>query len=213
MSHSSWRELTFAFGGVVHAARQVAQLAKTGYLNTDQFEVSVNSLFQRNPQNTEEVLSGGAHMDEAFEVLRELLNNHRDVRNSDVLRYTLGIVHLQKKLSRRKEMLYVIGNRLEQAEKQAHHFGVTHDNVIGNIADVYTDTLSKFPYRIQVTGEYSYLQQPRVANQVRVLLLAGIRSATLWRQLGGTRLHLLFYRKPMAEAADNWYRELRRLSH
>ena len=72
-----------------------------------------------------------------------------------------------------------------------------HDNVVSNIADIYSDTISTFQYRIQVTGNYNYLQQNRVANQVRALLLTAIRSAILWRQLGGSRWQFLFYRKPM----------------
>jgi high frequency lysogenization protein len=33
-------------------------------------------------------------------------------------------------------------------------------------------------------------------------LLAGIRSAVLWRQLGGTRLQLLFSRKSIVSDAE-----------
>ncbi|WGO96829.1 high frequency lysogenization protein HflD [Saccharophagus degradans] len=206
----SWRELTIAFAGIVLATKQVAQLAKTGYLKTDEFETSVRSLFERNPVSTEATYGSGHNLAEAFEELEKLLNNHRDPRNADLLRYVLGVLHLQKKLIKRKEMLYVIGNRLEKAETQAQHFGITHDNVISNIAEIYTDTLSKFPYRIQVTGEATYLQQTRVASQIRVLLLAAIRSATLWRQLGGSRWQLLLYRNQMAKHAHELYLEFKR---
>ena len=44
------------------------------------------------------------------------------------------------------------------------------------------------------------MQQPEVANRVRTLLLAGIRSATLWRQVGGHRWQLLFQRKKLLDA-------------
>lgn len=197
----SWHELTIAFSGIVLAAKQVAQLAKTGYLKSDDFETSVNSLFIRNPETTEATYGSGTNLVDALKELENLLNHHRDPKNADLLRYVLGILHLQKKLSKRKEMLYVIGNRLEKAEHQAKHFGATHENVIGNLADIYLETLSKFPYRIQVTGEAAYLQQARVAAQIRVLLLAAVRSATLWRQLGGSRWQLLIYRNQMAKTA------------
>lgn len=197
----SWQELTIAFSGIVLAAKQVAQLAKTGYLKTDDFETSVRSLFERNPASTLATYGSEVNLVDAMLELETLLNHHKDPKNADLLRYVLGILHLQKKLSKRKEMLYVIGTRLEKAEHQATHFGVTHDNVIGNIADIYTDTLSKFPYRIQVTGDAAYLQQTRVASQIRVLLLSAIRSATLWRQLGGSRWQLLLYRSQMAKTA------------
>lgn len=96
-------------------------------------------------------------------------------------------------------MLDEIGERLEKARHQLDHFGPSHDNLIANLADIYTQTISTFQFRIQVLGEYQYLQQNRVANQVRVLLFAAIRSATLWRQLGGSRWQLLLQRKHIVE--------------
>ena len=84
---------------------------------------------------------------------------------------------------------------------------MTHDNVVRNIADLYSDTISKFQYRIQVTGNYNYLQQTRVTNQVRTLLLAAIRAALLWRQLGGRSWQFLFYRAELAKATNELIKE------
>lgn len=51
-------------------------------------------------------------------------------------------------------------------------------------------------------GDYNYLQQARIANQIRALLLAAIRSATLWRQVGGSRWQLLLQRKILTHEVD-----------
>jgi high frequency lysogenization protein len=48
--------------------------------------------------------------------------------------------------------------------------------------------------RIQVSGNPAYLQQSGIAQRVRCLLFAGIRSAFLWHQVGGKRSHLLLRR-------------------
>lgn len=191
----------------MQAIKLVEQLAKTGYLQTEQFETAVRSLLDQNPATTESVFGGVKHLRDGLELLEQLLHNHREPRNADVLRYLLGVLHLQKKLARRKDLLYVIGNRLEKAAGQVAHFGFTHDNVIANIADVYSDTISKFQFRIQVVGEYHYLQQQRVANQVRTLLLCAIRAATLWRQVGGSRWQLLFYRRKLRACAIDLLRD------
>jgi high frequency lysogenization protein len=45
-----------------------------------------------------------------------------------------------------------------------------------------------------VHGDMRFLQQPSNAAKIRALLLAGIRSARLWRQLGGHRWQLVFSR-------------------
>ncbi|WP_045859962.1 high frequency lysogenization protein HflD [Teredinibacter purpureus] len=195
----SWQDIALALAGIVQCALQVEELAKTGYLKTEQFETAVNSLLNLNPSTTEEVFGCAAALDNGLETLEVLLQNHRNPNHADTLRYILGMIHLQNRLTKRHDILQIISNRLEKTEQQVQHFGATHDNVVGNIADIYTDTISKFPYRIQVTGEYSYLQQNRVASQIRALLLAGIRSATLWRQVGGSRWHLVFYRSKLIE--------------
>ena len=41
------------------------------------------------------------------------------------------------------------------------------------------------------------LQQPNNASKIRALLLAGIRSARLWRQLGGHRWQLVISRRKL----------------
>lgn len=207
----SWYNHVIALAGIFQACKAVEQLAKTGYLKTPVFETAVRSLFETNPRTVESVFGDILQLEEGFEVLTDVLENHRNVRNRDVLRYALGVLHLQKILSRRSEVLYIISNRLEKAKDQSEHFGPTHENVVGNIADIYTDTISKFNYRIQVTGEFSYLQQQRIANQIRVLLLAAIRAATLWRQVGGSRWQFLLYRAKLAEEAAALYKQSRRI--
>ena len=205
----SWHNLTIALAGAVQAINLVEQLAKTGYLNTGELATSVSSLFQQNPESTAAVFDGIQHLHRGFDVLENLLKHHRDPSNNSLLRYMLGVLHLQKRLARRADMLQIIGNRIDNAHQQSSHFGPTHDNVIANIAEIYTDTISKLPYRIQVTGEPRYLQQQRVANQIRTLLLAAIRAVTLWRQVGGSRWQLLLYRGRLASVAA----ELAKQSH
>ncbi|MCY1460592.1 High frequency lysogenization protein HflD [compost metagenome] len=62
---------------------------------------------------------------------------------------------------------------------------------------LYQDTLSTLRQRIQVHGDMRQLQQPSNASKIRALLLAGIRSARLWRQLGGHRWQLVFSRRKL----------------
>ena len=77
---------------------------------------------------------------------------------------------------------------------------MVHDNVLANIASLYQQTLSTLRQRIQVKGNAMYLQQPGVAERIRCMLFAAVRSAHLWRQLGGKRYHLVLYRKALIKA-------------
>ena len=75
-------------------------------------------------------------------------------------------------------------------------------NTIAAVADLYKRTLSNLSFRIHVTGNPTYLQNPATANKVRALLLAGIRAAILWRQVGGKRWHLMVSRSRYLKACD-----------
>lgn len=201
------KDTTLALAGVVQAAMLVEQVAKTGQIPQDAYKCSIESLFDLNPSSTAAVYGGSAqHLRVGLEALREMLAGKH--KHQDAMRYALGALHLQKKLASRKDMLNTIANRISQAASQAEHFSSTHDNVIGNLGQVYSETISTFRFRIQVMGDYNYLQQTRVASQIRALLLASIRSAMLWRQLGGSRWQLLLQRKALASEVDQLLRNL-----
>jgi len=202
-SLNRWENITLALGGVFQAAALVEQLAKTGYVSPEPFRTSVKSLFELNPQSTEDVFGNKYEIDLGLKTLSELLRQHRNKDYNDSLRYVLGVIHLQSKLSKRKNMQQIITTRIRQAARQAEHFSETHENVISNIAGLYTDTLSTFRFRIQVKGDPDYLQQTRIANQVRALLFAGVRAAMLWRQVGGNRWQVILNRKRLSAVADD----------
>ncbi|MNT00829.1 High frequency lysogenization protein HflD [compost metagenome] len=53
-----------------------------------------------------------------------------------------------------------------------------------------------------VQGNPHYLGQAGVVAEIRALLLAAVRAAVLWRQLGGSYWDFLLSRKAMVEAVD-----------
>ena len=148
-------------------------------------------------------MTGFHNLDPGRKLLSSVLNRDTQTIQSDVIRYTLALIHLEKKLSRNKEMLGVIGQRLDRTKEQANHFGMLHENVIASLASIYTDTISSFKSKIQVTGDMRYLQSTATASKIRAILLAGIRSATLWRQLGGSRWQLFLGRKKLLDGLNH----------
>ncbi|MBB3060028.1 high frequency lysogenization protein HflD [Microbulbifer rhizosphaerae] len=199
---SNWRDQALALAGIFQSAVLVERLAKTGTAPLEQLETGVYSLFQINPDRAEDVFGGADRLLPGLQVSRQLLRSRQHPEYTDCLRYALSILYLQRQLSRKSDLLAIIGSRLEKAKVQADHFNLTHENVFSNLAGVYSDTLSTFRFRIQVLGDFNFLQQQRIANQIRTMLFAGVRAATLWRQLGGRRLHLLFQRKKLLAATD-----------
>lgn len=206
----NWNDITLALAGVFQAAALVEQLAKTGYIPSASQETSIASLFQQNPANALAVYGGKPDgLELGLKVMSDLLHHHQNKDYPDTLRYVLGILHLQKKMMARSDMLEIISQRIDQCARQAEHFGgVTHENVMSNLGGLYGDTISTFKFRIQVMGDFSYLQQTRVADQVRALLFSGIRSATLWRQVGGKRLQVIVQRRKISQSADKLLKQI-----
>ena len=197
---------TVALAAMFQFSACVEQLAKTGHVNQKDFEVSVNSLFNQNPTNTLDVYGSIEQLETGLSILIANLSRSPK-RSSDCIRYVMGILHLQKQLSKKSSMLDMIAKRLDKSRLQVEHFSMTHENVIAGLADIYTDTISTFSFRIQVMGEYQFLQQTRIANQIRTLLFAGVRSAVLWRQLGGNRLKAIYQRTAILETARSLHKE------
>ncbi|WP_372964628.1 high frequency lysogenization protein HflD [Marinobacter sp.] len=193
---------TLALGGLFQAAALVQQVAHKGTCSEESMETCLRSLFATDPASTLDVYGGEiSDIREGLEALSTSLAQQSRSQDVEILRYVLNLIQLESKLKNSPDMLDVIGNRIEQARHTASHFGYSHSNLISNLASIYGDTISTFRLRIQVSGNPRVLQQDENASKVRALLLAGIRSAVLWRQCGGRRWQLIFSRKKVINHA------------
>jgi high frequency lysogenization protein len=205
-----------ALAGLFQAASLVEQISTRGMVPQNSFETSLASIFVTNPEITEEIYGGTEqlpiNLSQGFRGLQELLEKSRTEQNPDTIRYGLSLMHLERKLSKRPDLLQKIGEKIDTISQQANYFAdpdteltdnpaaFTHPSVVANLASLYQDTLSTFNFRIQVTGEPRHLQNTENAAKIRALLLAGIRAAMLWRQVGGKRWHLLFFKSRLRPA-------------
>lgn len=205
----NWQDISLALAGVFQSTALVDQIARTGYLPSEPYQCAIKSLFEQNPSDVESVFGNAQGLDMGLRIMAQLLDNKVDREHPNTMRYVMGVLHLQKKLSKDSHKLSFIGDGLSQAKRQAEHFDhPCHDNVIANLASLYSESISQYKFRIQVMGDASYLQQQRIAEQVRALLLAAIRSATLWRQVGGSRIDILLHRKKLLKSANHWLEQL-----
>jgi high frequency lysogenization protein len=189
------QEQLVALGAVFESAVLVDKLARTGQIGEPALACMLGSLLARNPQSTLDVYGGDdLGLRDGYRALVGALERDPTSLQRDPLRYALALLGLERKLDKRDDLLQIMGSRLDQVQQQTEHFGVVHDNVIASCASLYQDTISTFRQRIQVQGDMRHLQQPSNAAKIRALLLAGIRAARLWRQLGGHRWQLVFSR-------------------
>ncbi|MBL0950072.1 MAG: high frequency lysogenization protein HflD [Pseudomonas sp.] len=192
---SPMQEQLVALGAVFEAAVLADKIARTGQVSEASMGCMLGSLLVRDPKTTLDVYGGDdLNLRDGYRALISSLERNPSALQREPLRYSLAMIGLERQLDKRSDMLQVMGSRLDQIQQQVEHFGLVHDNVIAACGGLYQDTISTFRQRIQVHGDMRFLQQPNNAAKIRALLLAGIRSARLWRQLGGHRWQLVFSR-------------------
>ncbi|MDO9141767.1 MAG: high frequency lysogenization protein HflD [Methylobacter sp.] len=194
MSLHTLTNQTLALAGIAQAAALVQQLASTGSADSAAFEASIASLFISDENGVDAVYGGLSGLKLGIKQLEDQMAGFR-ITDPEQARYAASLVFLENQLSKQPAMLKTIFSGIERAEAQSEHFGVMHENVLANLGDIYHTTISTLQPRIMVNGEQEYLSRPDVVNKIRACLLAGIRSAILWRRCGGTRWKFLFYRK------------------
>ncbi|MFH6597549.1 high frequency lysogenization protein HflD [Ectopseudomonas khazarica] len=189
------QEQLVALGAVFEAAVLADKIARTGQVSEASMSCMLGSLLVRDPKSTLDVYGGDdLNLRDGYRALISSLERNPAALQREPLRYSLALIGLERQLDKRDDMLQIMGSRLDQIQQQVEHFGLVHDNVIAACGGLYQDTISTFRQRIQVHGDMRFLQQPSNAAKIRSLLLAGIRSARLWRQLGGHRWQLVFSR-------------------
>ena len=198
---------TIALAGMLQAVALLRELTQTGKTNEAAFAASIYSIFQTDPSNLVDVYQGlqGVKLG-----LEKIIHNFQASHALDRLqsRYLLSLISQQRKLMRSPKMLEKITERLKQTRKQVDYFSLTHPTVIANLADIYLTTLSTFKFRILIVGNKHVLNVRENMDKVRALLLAGVRSTVLWRQMGGSRLQFLFARHKIKASAEKLLAQL-----
>lgn len=190
-------EQTLALAGIAQAAFLVHQLAHHGHTAQDKLATAVNSLFITHPKTAEEVFGRTERLNLGLQVLQELLTGTSAVFTpSEVMRYMMGLLYLQYKLSGKPRMLDEIARGLDGIRQQFPEGDLAEEpEAIRELSRLYQSTLSTLSFRIHVRGEVNHLKNDHTAWRIRAVLFAGVRAAVLWRQVGGKRWHLLFQRK------------------
>jgi len=188
--------------GITQAASLVYELANHGNYEQTAFATSIHSIYKIDSESVDEIYHGTAGLRLGLTKLGDLLNYNRQPISKDILRYATGMMMLERKLMRTQQSLTLLRERLPRILSQVDYFSSLHEVVLENLATLYTDVFGKFSFRIVVTGKAEYLQTDDIIHKVRALLLAGIRSAVLWRQLGGTRIQLILHRSKIIKTSQ-----------
>lgn len=206
---SRWEQQSVALAAVAQCADMVRRLALEGSAPEGEMAVCVDALLALDPKDLDAVYPDLRGVRSGLRTLAAILGDSRVKENAELLRYTLGMLALRKRLAANPAMARLMRSRLRgMAPARPDGDPEGAERLFARVALLYMETISTLSYRIQVQGRAGTLKSDRVVNRIRTMLLAGIRSAMLWHQLGGRRWRLLLHRRRVEEAAADVRRRL-----
>lgn len=207
-SFTPLQQQVIALAGVVQAARMVDQVAKTGSYPAAFFEASLRSLFAFDAPTVDAVYGNIQGVKLGLRSVVDMLTDSANEDHVAMGAYVRGLLKLEDQFGKRPGLQEIVASRLGHVNFKAQHFSDDAVELAASISAIYQDTISHLPYRIKVKGNVQHLQQTKNADLVRTLLLAGLRSAHLWRQLGGRPRHFLFKGGKLAATASDLSKQL-----
>ncbi len=192
---------TIALAGVCQAAYFANELASTGKVrDKNGYEATLGSLYIMDCDDISEIYgSDMLNLNTGLKTLHYAFNRDNDYIT--ILKYALTLLTLERKLSKRNDYL----DKIEKGILDSKTLQTPEESfptpVITKLANTYSSTISLLQPRIILNGRPEYLKQIEITEKIRTTLLAGIRSAVLWSQMGGTQWQLLFKRRALVETA------------
>jgi len=202
MAHDDQDRLT-ALAGIYQAVACVMRIARTGSADTAVMEPCIYSLFQIDAVNTAAVYGPpGAVANGARQLVAQLTG--RPERDLELTRYVVSVIRLERKLSAEPELLQRIGEGIAGAAVLRENSPLLDPAILARFTDLYRETVSRLTPRIHVHGPATHLKNRDNEVRILALLLAAIRSARLWRQLGGSRWQILLGHKRLLMQARRY---------
>lgn len=197
------KDRALALAGLLQAVQLVQQMAQTGQAESKPLGACIDSLFRFDAETPEAVFDGATQLVPGLQRLVAQLDGGSG-RDAALTRMAMTVLHLERRFIRQHGAVDAVRTGLADIARQHVHWGPTHPTVLARLGDLYAKELSPIGPRVLVQGNPVYLGQPDLVGEVRATLLAAIRAAVLWRQLGGSYWDFLFGRRALAQAARDW---------
>ncbi|PZP58178.1 MAG: lysogenization regulator HflD [Pseudoxanthomonas spadix] len=195
-------ERVLALAALAQSLSQVRRIAETGHSDNGATGVVLDSVFRMDAESTEAVYERVANLGPGLRLVRDYFSGEN--KDESLSRLALAVMQVERRFVRDPETVAAVSGGLEEIAPQAGERGSTHPDVLMALGTLYADTISHLRPRVMVQGNPHYLAQPGVVSEIRAILLAAVRAAVLWRQLGGSLWDFVFARKAMVSAARDW---------
>ncbi len=207
MQHKQ-QDKTLALAGIYQSVILMQEVANKGSIADAQLASILETLFRFDANNVMDVYGDPSTVKKGLNTLIDQLSGKTHKKDMQTTRYAINLLYLEKTLRKSAGIMDKLTTELQAIQGKVDYFHVSHENIVARLADVYQQIISPLGPKIMVQGNQAYLSQTSNANKIRALLFAGIRSVVLWRQCGGSRWQVLFYRKKYIDSARQLLRSI-----
>lgn len=194
------KDRVIALAALLQAVEQVQLMANQGQAQTEPLATCINSLFAFDAAGAEQIYGNRHQLKPGLKRLHNQLQGESS-RDNAITRIALNILHLERQFAKNPKAMEAVRNKLTEISHESQQFGVTHPDILSKLGALYAEKVSPLGAKIMVQGNPVYLAQPQVVAEVRASLLAALRAAVLWRQMGGKYWDFFLSRGTMSQIA------------
>jgi high frequency lysogenization protein len=190
-----------ALAGLVQALRQVRQIAETGQADAEVLGTALDSVFRIDADSPAAIYGGERAVAPGLHLLEDYFNNQG--QDEQLPRLALSVLQLERRFAKEDVTATKVREGILALAPAATRLGSGHPDVLSALGSLYADTVSHLRPRVMVQGNPHYLGQANVVAEIRAVLMAALRSAVLWRQLGGSLWDFVLRRREISASVQS----------
>lgn len=188
-----------ALAGVCQCALLAQELARRGHAQPEPLRCALESILVVNQTDPEIALGG---VQGVYAGLPDLARKNPDPSAVERLRYAIAMIDIQKRLRRDTTIASRLRAQLDEIRDGGTILDLVSPEGISALAEIYSATLSLLTPKIIIRGSEQHLKDEDIVLKVRSVLLAGVRAAYLFHELGGRKWQIFIGRKKLADSAS-----------
>lgn len=196
---SAIQERVLALAGLAQALEQVRRIAETGQSDAAVVATAIESVFRIDADSALAVYGDASALQPGLRLVRGYLSN--EIEDPLLPKLALAVLQIERRFVADGDAGLQVQRGIAALVPSAERLGPSHPDILAGLGSLYAETISQLRPRVMVQGNPHYLGQPNVVAEIRSILLAALRSAVLWRQVGGSFWDFLLRRRDMLEAA------------
>lgn len=207
------RSESIALAALFQCCTQINRIAHTGYCDEQAVSTVFRALLVTDPKTIDDIYKI-SELKTGFRGLIEGFSAEGITDNSanELVKLAMQVISLTDRIVRNTSLYNRLSNEIDklkdQIEKACPDFLEGKTSVVlskenvEKFAQLYQSLISPNFSKLLIFGEERFLSSTENQNRIRALLLAGIRAAVLWNQVGGKKLYLMFRRKEIVSFAS-----------